>query len=284
MPIFRNGTVSFPPQWLDERRLLQDRGTFQDKGWLVPVQFISALKHGGPTSIGAHALESIRKGTLIRKSAMIDHSVDQKLMEEAFAQYGSHGESKETPGVFIRLRSYADLEQFCQVLDPKATPQERAALLRYASDYLFRAKPAFGTDGAKNDTLYAERTPHAEQVFGVWVPGCADNDVNADEVANVEDRLVSEFSGGDVEHAEKTYMGMYAMRDIEVGEPLLSDYDAAYGVPPAWAAEFARDYLGNWLAFKGHNHKYQVSREVITGDMVGKGQALSSAQHCASDS
>lgn len=272
--LFRNGTVSFPPQWLDERRRLQDRWDFADKGWLVPVQFIQALKHGGPTSIGAHTQELIKKGTLIRKSAMIDHTTDQNLMEEALAQYGSHGVSRETPGIFIRLRSYADLERFCQMNDPKTTPQERAALMRYVSDYLFRAKAAFGADGAKNSTLYAEQTPHAEQVFGVWVPGCADNDANVDEVANVEDRLVSELSGGDVQHAEKTYMGMYAMRDIEVGEPLLSDYDGAYGVPPAWAADFARDHLGGWLAFKGHNHKYQVSKKAITGKKVGKAQEL----------
>jgi hypothetical protein len=245
--MFSNGTVSFPPRYLDDRHRLQGRWVHEDKGWLVPLQFAAAPNHGGPTSLGVYAVNKIPKNTLIRKSAVVD----------------PHGLSRgagigRAPGIFIQLRSYEDLEQFCQLHNPQASTADRAALMRYVSDYLFRAKPAFGV--AENDTLYREKTPADEQVFGVWVPGCADNDHNADQLPSVEDRLVVEDG--------ITYMGMYVMRDVEAGELLVSDYNGAYGPPPEWAARFADTFTAGWLAFEGYNHKAvrnQAGKKQITG-------------------
>ena len=53
---------------------------------------------------------------------------------------------------------------------------------------------------------------------------------------------------------EGTVMGMYAKRDIKKGEPLLSDYDNDYGVPPDWIARFAKDHLDSKIVFAGMNH------------------------------
>lgn len=263
--LFQNGSSSFPPLWLDERRRLQGRWNKADKAWLVPLFWAPAPDHGGPTSLGVYAVEPIKKGTLIRKSAIVDH------VEDISSQDSGVGTA---PGSFLRLRSYQDLERFCQLHSPTASAEEKAALMRYVSDYLFRSKPPYGSAGAKNDTHYAVTTSHSEQVFGVWMPGCADNDYNPGETPNVEDRLtpaepvVVESTDGQREEQMVTYMGMYAMRDMKAGELLLSDYDGAYGTPPAWAAHFANDHLGGWLAFKGHNHKYMSSKKAISGETV----------------
>ena len=64
---------------------------------------------------------------------------------------------------------------------------------------------------------------------------------------------------------ETLFMGMYATRDIKAGEILLSDYDGAFGTPPEWAAKFADDHLGGWLAFAGYNHKARQVREAVSG-------------------
>jgi len=270
--LFHNGSSSFSPLWLNERRRLQGRWSKQDKAWLVPLSWAPAPNHGGPTSLGVYAVEPITKGTLIRKSAIVDHYASTSA-ETASLGKGGVGTA---PGSFLRLRSYEDLERFCQLHSTEASTDDKAALMRYVSDYLFRAKPPHGSPGAKNDTQYALTAPHTEQVFGIWMPGCADNDANPDETANVEDRLtpaervvVKTSDGGQEEHMV-TYMGFYAMRNIAAGEILLSDYDGAYNTPPAWAAAFANDHLGGWLAFKGHNHKYMSSKKTISGDTVSQ--------------
>lgn len=135
-------------------------------------------------------------------------------------------------GNFLRMTSYEELASFCALGDADYTDAERAALKEYVTDYLFRAMPAFGTD-----------PPEEQRVYGMWFPGCGDNCINAGEEPNVEDRVVSEG-----------VMGMYATRDIPKGAPLLSDYDAEFGTPPAWIAKFANDHLDGKTVFAGMNH------------------------------
>merc|ERR1719367_686069 len=139
-----------------------------------------------------------------------------------------------TPSVFLRMRSYEDLDRFSKGKNGQASPAERAALLRYMSDYLFLARDPLGVTPQRDDD--------AKRIFGVWVPGCADNDANADERANVEDRLAPPeiiMKGNPPEPTPTLFMGMYATRDISAGEMLLSDYDGAYGTPPQWMEKFA---------------------------------------------
>ena len=130
------------------------------------------------------------------------------------------------------MRSFEELAAFCALGDADYTDAERSALKEYVTDYLFRAMPAFGTD-----------PPEEQRVYGMWFPGCGDNCINAGEEPNVEDRVVSEG-----------VMGMYATRDIQKGAPLLSDYDAEFGTPPAWIAKFANDHLDGKTVFAGMNH------------------------------
>lgn len=136
-------------------------------------------------------------------------------------------------GNFIQMSSYEDLAAFCGIGDPKFTDAQRDACKAYLTDYLFRAQPIVGTT-----------PPDDQRTFGVWLPGCGDNCVNPGELPNVEDRLIE----------EGTVMGMYAKRDIKKGEPLLSDYDNDYGVPPDWIARFAKDHLDSKIVFAGMNH------------------------------
>lgn len=136
-------------------------------------------------------------------------------------------------GNFLQMQSYEDLAAFCGIGDPNYSEAQREALKEYVKDYLFRSQPAYGTD-----------VPDDQRVYGVWLPGCGDNSANDDEEPNVEDRLI-----------EPGLMGMYAKRDINKGEPLLSDYDIDYGVPPEWVARFAKDHLDGQCAFAGMNHK-----------------------------
>jgi len=136
-------------------------------------------------------------------------------------------------GNFLQMQSYEDLEAFCGIGNPDFSDAEREALKEYVKDYLFRSQPAFGTT-----------VPDDQRVYGIWLPGCGDNCVNDGEEPNVEDRLI-----------EPGLMGMYAKRDIKKGEPLLSNYDEDYGVPPEWIARFAINHLEGKIVFAGMNHK-----------------------------
>lgn len=253
--LFHNGSVTFPPLWLDDRRRLQGRWSVAEKGWLVPLTWGPAPKHGG--GIGVYAVSDIKAGTLIRKSAMDENLYERIAMDENMGS--SRSTASLTPSVFLRMRSYADLEKFSRGRTGHATTAERAALLRYISDYLFVPREPFGSPAQTDDS---------QRVFGIWIPGCADNDANADETANVEDRLTPPemiMNGISPTPTPTRFMGMYATRDIAAGEILLSDYNGAFGSPPKWAASFADDHLGGWLAFAGYNHHSRQVREAVSG-------------------
>lgn len=135
---------------------------------------------------------------------------------------------------FIHLKSYDDLALFCGIGDDGWTDAQRDACKAYLTDYLFRSQPIFGTS-----------VPDDQRTYGVWLPGCGDNCVNDGEAPNVEDRLIEEGA----------VMGMYAKIDIKKGQPLLSDYDSDYGVPPEWIARFAVEHLDSKIVFAGMNHR-----------------------------
>ena len=52
----RNGTVAFDPNWLHDRRRLQGRWEWEEKGWTVPLTWGPAPRHGGPNSLGVYSV------------------------------------------------------------------------------------------------------------------------------------------------------------------------------------------------------------------------------------